>query len=229
MVDDSTAAAVLPGLCAYCGAPAGGIAVCAACARALPWNAPACRGCAMPVAAPEQALCAECAADPPPFDAAFAAFRFEPPVQQAVHGLKYEARFHFGRMLGRLMAQRLAARPEPLPELLIPVPLHRRRLARRGYNQALLLARELAAVLALRVEAGAARRCRATADQIGQSRRERRHNMQGAFVVERPLAGLHVALLDDVMTTGATLGELARACRAAGAARVEAWVAARVV
>lgn len=125
------------------------------------------------------------------------------------------------------MAQQLAARPQPLPELLIPVPLPRWRLYRRGYNQALEIARAMARVLAIEVAADAAQLRRVPADQIGQSAAQRRRNLRDAFTVSRPLWGMHVALVDDVMTTGATLDALARAARKAGAAHIEAWALAR--
>ncbi len=148
-------------------------------------------------------------------------------MQRSIHQLKYQARFLEARVLGRLMAERLRSRDD-LPACLIPVPLHRRRLWRRGYNQALELGREIAALTGMRLLPTAARRVRATADQIGMSAVQRRRNVRDAFVVDIDLAGLDVALIDDVMTTGATLGALAQACRRAGAARIEAWSAARV-
>jgi ComF family protein len=108
------------------------------------------------------------------------------------------------------------------------VPLHPRRLVARGYNQALELARRIARRMQIELAPHAAKRIRLTEDQIGKSAAQRRRNVRGAFAVTQSLDGQHVALLDDVMTTGATLGELARMCRKAGAARVEVWAAARV-
>jgi ComF family protein len=113
--------------------------------------------------------------------------------------------------------------------LLIAVPLHQRRLRERGYNQALELARAMKQILDLPIGSGIAVRVRATPDQIGQSAAQRRSNLKGAFEIRGSLEGRHVALIDDVMTTGATLAELASACRAAGAARVEAWAIARAL
>jgi ComF family protein len=114
-----------------------------------------------------------------------------------------------------------------LPALVIPVPLHDTRLMRRGYNQALELAHGMQRVLDIEVDAGAARRLRRTRDQIGLNPAQRRRNVHEAFAVDARVAGRHIALLDDVMTTGATLADLARAARHAGAARIEAWALAR--
>jgi ComF family protein len=163
------------------------------------------------------------------FDLAWAAFGLLPPVQGLIHELKYSANFGAAQVLGRFAAARLAARPRPLPDLLIPVPLHAGRMRARGYNQAAELARAMAAVIATPIGEDQVRRLRATSDQIGQAARERRQNLRGAFEARPTLAGRHIALLDDVMTTGATLAELARACRAAGAARIEAWAIARAL
>lgn len=182
--------------------------MCEACARDLPWDSNL-----RPNPAPE-------------CDATFCAFRLAAPVQEHIHALKYRAQFRSVQRLGVLMAQRLARRSAPMPTLLLPVPLHPTRLRARGYNQSHELGRVLARTLTIALDAQAALRLRATDDQIGKSAAERRRNVKGAFAVTRSLAGLHIAVLDDVMTTGATLAELARACRAAGAATIEAWALA---
>lgn len=212
--------------CIYCSGPAGKLALCDGCATSLPWLTQACPGCALPQNHSER--CPRCLKKPPPFDAAWAAFNLEAPVQQAIHGLKYRAGFLQGHLFGQLMAQKLARRAQPLPDLIIPVPLHSKRLIRRGYNQALEIAQSLTYTLAIKVDSQAAKRIRDTTDQIGQSRAQRQRNLHGAFTVDIRVAGKHIALLDDVMTTGATLSELARAARKAGAAHIEAWALARV-
>lgn len=219
---------LLPQRCSLCRLPSPG-PVCADCRADLPWNHSACPLCARPQAGSSH-VCAVCAARPPPFDAGWSAFRYQTPVDRAVHGLKYHAGFRSAHWLGLEMARALARRPQPLPQLLLPVPLHDGRLRRRGYNQALELARALGGQLGVAVDARGARRLRATTDQIGQSAAQRRRNVQGAFTVDAVrLRGKHIALVDDVMTTGSTLAELARACRKAGAARIEVWTAARTI
>jgi ComF family protein len=161
------------------------------------------------------------------FDGAFAAFTLRAPVQESIHALKYRARFASAVMLGEAFAEAYRATRQPLPGCLVPVPLHWRRQWWRGYNQAIELARVIGHTLAIPVVPEAARRPRATPDQIGQNASARRRNLAGAFAASPQLAGQHIALLDDVMTTGATLDALARACKAAGASRVEAWAIAR--
>lgn len=210
---------IFPARCAFCAAP--GAPVCAPCAEDLPWNRRACPRCARPQE--HEAACARCAEKPPLFDAAWTGFVLGPPVQQQIHRLKYRGRLIEAALLGRLLAARLPARPD----LILPVPLHAPRLLRRGYNQAGELARWLGRDSGIPTDPRAAWRVRATDEQIGKTAAQRRRNLKGAFRVERDLSGLHVALLDDVMTTGATLGALAQACRKAGAARIDAWAVAR--
>ncbi len=219
-----------PSRCYWCGLVCGASPACAACAGALPWNQPACRACALPLPATAGTdVCGACLCHAPPQDRSWAAFRYEPPLPHAIVELKFRGRLAPAHVIGALMAACLAARPQPLPEVLIPMPLHSGRLRRRGYNQAVELGRPLARRLALRFEPAGARRLRATQEQTRLDAAGRRRNVRGAFAVEAALVReRHIALLDDVITTGATVSELARAARAAGAARIEVWAAARV-
>ncbi len=118
-------------------------------------------------------------------------------------------------------------RSSALPDLIIPVPIARKKLFLRGYNQSVELARRLSRPLDIELDTQSAKLARNPEEQIGQSAAQRRRNLRGAFRIDRDLSGLHVALLDDVMTTGATLDALARAARKAGARKVEAWALAR--
>ncbi|MDR3418416.1 MAG: ComF family protein [Nevskia sp.] len=218
---------LLPERCVLCLHVQGPL--CAECRAGLPHNRVACPRCARPQTGAASYVCGDCAGRPPPFDAAWSAFRYAAPIDRAVQGLKYSAHFRNARWLGLEMARLLAQRPQPMPQLLLPVPLHGGRLRRRGYNQALELARVIGRALDVTVDTGAMRRLRATTDQIGKTAVERRRNVKNAFAVDAArLQGKHIALLDDVMTTGSTLAELARVCRQAGAGRIEVWTAARV-
>jgi ComF family protein len=202
--------------------------LCQACFGDLPWNHCACQACArpLPVAGTEQ--CRYCQRQKPPFDAAVAAFRYESPIDRSVHSLKYNADFLAARWLADCLVHAVHRSGRPLPDRLLPVPLHSGRLRRRGYNQAQELARHIGRALGVPVHANQARRQRATDDQIGKTAHERRRNVRGAFAIDESVRGHHIALIDDVMTTGSTLGELARSCRQAGATSVDCWVIARV-
>ena len=219
---------IVPSACLLCTGPAEPGTVCSGCRASLPWNRIACPVCALPLAGPVAHVCGHCAAEPPHFDLALSAFRYQAPIAQAIAGLKYHGQFRQSRWLGGEIAGLVAARGQPLPELLVPVPLHPSRLRERGYNQALELARGVHRVLPIAIDWQSATRVRATADQIGKRAKERRREVRGAFAVGTGVAGRHLAIIDDVMTTGSTVNELARACRAAGATRIEVWTAARV-
>jgi len=217
---------LLPWRCLLCGdAGADGLDLCLACAVELPRNTSCCARCALPLPTPA-ALCGQCQRKPPPWHAAWAPFRYGWPLD------RLEARYKFGRDLaaGRTLAALWRRMPTPAarPALILPVPLHRARLRERGYNQALELARPLGGALGIGVRHDLLLRPRATAAQTELDAAARRRNVRGAFVLrEGTTLPAHVALLDDVMTTGATLAECARVLRRAGVARVEVWALAR--
>jgi ComF family protein len=220
--------ALLAPVCPVCGDPAGHrFGCCVACADALPWLGPACSRCALPVPAPAGSLpvlCGHCLRRPPPLQASTAACLYQWPVDGLLRRFKFQHDLAAGRLLAALLAERCAAASRP--QALVPVPLHRARLRQRGYDQALELARPLATQLGLAC-LPALVRTRATPAQSGLDAAARARNLHGAFVA---MAGLpaHVALVDDVMTTGATLHAATLALRRAGVQRVDAWVCARV-
>lgn len=161
---------------------------------------------------------------------AFAPLRYAWPVAPLIHAFKYRSERAHGRLLGTVMAAAAARHRLSLPEVWIPVPLHPQRQAHRGFNQSGDLARRLQRDTGVRV-APALRRLRHTAAQAGLTAIERRANLQGAFSLDegwrRQVANRHVALVDDVCTTGSTAAACAAALRAAGARRVDLWTVAR--
>ena len=218
------AQSLLPARCLLC-AEAGdaGLDLCAACRAALPASGQACRHCALPLPAP--GLCGACLQRPPPLQLARAAFLYATPLDRLLPRYKFHGDLAAGRLLARLMADAFAGCERP--QALVPVPLHHGRLRQRGYDQALELARPLAAALDLPVRGDLLRRVRATAAQSELDAAARRRNLHGAFRAIERAPPAHVALVDDVMTTGATLHAAATALRQAGVARVDAWVCAR--
>ena len=214
--------------CALCGrGGACGLDMCQGCLSELPVLDAACLQCAIPL--PVAGVCGQCQAEPPEFDRALAAFRYADPVDMLVQRLKFDGKLYAARLLGELMADRLAPGVTELPQAILPVPLHRSRLRQRGFNQAVELSRALAWRLERPVVSGGCRRIKATPTQTGLDARQRRRNLRDAFEVRRSLPFTHVAVVDDVMTTGATLRSLARVLRRAGVARVDVWVCARAV
>lgn len=220
-----------PQPCLLCDAPARGRALCPGCYRDLPWQTAACVRCALPLPAAES-LCAACRQSPPLQQHAVAPLRYEFPLDHLVAGLKYRRQLAPARLLGRLLGDAVLAQDLPRPDLLLPVPLHRDRLAERGYNQALEIARPLARATGLPLETCLVQRQRATAAQMTLDAAARATNPRGAFRLDTErLARLgridRVAVVDDVMTTGATLAEIAGVLLAGGIAAVDFWVVAR--
>lgn len=218
-------ALLFPTRCLGCGRR--GAAVCDRCELMIPWlNAETCHRCAAP--SPLGRLCARCKNDPSALDGLRAACAFEGIVRQAIHNLKYRQGRSLAGLASRLLAESLVSRPLQA-DLLIPVPLARGRRRERGYNQAELIADCLSRSIGVPTTAAALERVRETPPQVGLSAAERRRNVRGAFACspEARVAGRRVIVLDDVATTGATLGACADVLKAAGAARVFGLVVAR--
>jgi ComF family protein len=202
--------------------------MCRDCAADLSRNEPACSVCAEPLpAAYEPRVCGACLRNPPPFESSFVPYRYAYPLDHLVQGLKFRHELPCGRVLGQLFAACLLARGAPLPHAIVPVPLALRRYRQRGYNQAIELALSIRRVTGVAVQSDIATRQRETAEQAGLDRKARRRNVTGAFAVVAPLQAQHIAILDDVVTTGSTVRELADGLRRAGAQRIEVWAIAR--
>ena len=200
--------------------------LCAACRGALPWNRSACLRCGLPLPLPA-AACGHCQRRPPPLAETRSVFRYEPPLDRLLPRLKFHDDLAAGHLLGTLMAQALAGTERPAA--LVPLPLHRRRLRGRGFDQTLELAKPLARALHVPLMDDVLVRVRETAPQSRLDAAARHRNLSRAFAVrEGAILPAHVVLIDDVMTTGATLHAAADALLRAGVARVDAWVCARV-
>jgi ComF family protein len=143
-----------------------------------------------------------------------------------VHLLKFRARLALAAYFGNALAARF---PVGSADIIVPMPLHSQRLAERGFNQAIEIARRIARATSTRLETIAVGRTRVTSPQSSLPFGERERNVRGAFYCSADLAGLRIAVVDDVMTTGATLAELANALKRAGAARIENWIVARTL
>lgn len=215
---------LFPPRCGGCGVP--GAWLCVRCWETLPWIAPpVCQRCGLPLTRP--GFCAECAALPPARVRIRSATYFEGPARQAVHRLKYAGQRPLAEPLARVLyhvwvQERLSA------DVLVPVALHPQREQERGFNQAALLARELARLTGLPVDEASLQRVRATPPQVGLSREERRKNVAGAFLCKgNAIQGKRVALVDDVCTTGATLYAAGQALLQGGAREVWAVTVAR--
>jgi ComF family protein len=210
--------------CLLCGAASSRQGICPGCRTDLPWlTGPGCACCAHPLSLP--GLCGRCLTEPPHFDRVIAACRYEYPLDGLIQACKYGGRLTVVSALADIMRE-----PQrPQPDLMVAMPLSTQRLRERGFNQALELARDIARTTGIPLDADLCVKTRDTPPQTRLPWKERRKNIRGAFVVQRNIDGHHIAVIDDVLTTGATLSELARNLKRAGAATVTGWVIARTV
>jgi ComF family protein len=214
---------------------------CIACAKVMPVRAPFCETCDLAVERLPTARCRTCAepgtfpgdtcprcrASPPPFSRAWAPFAHEGPVARAIHRFKYEDHPELAPTLAELLASECRQFLSRAPGLLVALPLHDKRFRERKYDQAQLLAGGLARATGREAPVGLLSRARETRRQVGLSEVERAHNVAGAFIASPSVAGQDLLLVDDVLTTGATVRAAAIALREAGATRVEVLTLAR--
>ncbi len=210
--------------CALCGATSCGL-LCTGCHGDLPRLNRVCSLCGL---ATEVPVCAACRIKPPQWQHLVAPFAFAYPVSKVVHEFKYSGAVFWESFLAGEMVKRARALHVPLPEALMPVPIHPRRLAERGFNQALELARGISQETAISLLSGTLERIESRLPQVGLSAARRRNNVRGAFrIIPHQPVPSSVAIVDDILTTGATAHEIAKVLRKAGVKRLQVWVVAR--
>jgi len=213
--------------CRLCSLPTNAAgSLCRDCLADMPLIQHACPRCGVELANFVATACGECQRHPPQFDSAHIPYRYAPPLIPFITGLKFHARLAEARFLAELFLSSLPA-TLPLPECLIPVPLHSQRLRERGYNQALELARLLSHRLNVPIENHIVQRRLHTQPQSELSGDSRRRNMRHAFQLKASAPYRHVAIIDDVLTTGSTVNELAGVLRQAGVENIQVWAIAR--
>lgn len=226
----------IPHSCLLCEETARFIPLCTGCHADLPWNSNACSRCAIPLSPHEQGQCSDCLRHPPPQQFTLAPLRYEFPADHLISGLKYHGQLAHAPLLGQLLvdaAQNAIQQANiPKPDLLLPVPLHSRRLRDRGYNQALEIARPLARHWNIPLETGLIKRQRYTLPQMRLSAAARAKNPKNAFALHSKRASLidpstHIMLVDDVMTTGATFLAIASLLQQAGFTKLSLAAVAR--
>lgn len=208
-----------------CGSTASGL-LCPGCRDDLPWHRGLqCPVCALPT--PAGQVCGACLKRPPAYARTRAALRYAFPADRMIPRLKYDGRLVLAPVLGDCLAD--ALQEARRPDCLVPMPLHVARIRERGFNHATEIARRVAARLDLPLDAALCRRVRDTPPQMRLKVDARRRNVRGAFACAGEVDGLHIALIDDVMTTGTSLDELAATLLRAGAREVSCWVVARAL
>ncbi len=240
---DAWFSAWLPKRCPLCAAPVSS-GFCGHCRPLLPWITAACQTCGAELPPQDVAwhaeqseqteqawlagqsarVCGACLAQPPYYDHAVIPFKYLPPVAEHIRALKYHQQLRFADALGAMICERAALTPRP--DALAPVPLHPRRLRQRGYNQALEIARCMGRRLGIEVCHSSMARIKNTTPQVSLSKTARQRNVQGAFYAAASQYR-HIAVVDDVVTSGSTVNAAARALRAAGAETISIWAAAR--
>lgn len=217
---------MLPSICRPCGDPGMvGMDLCTSCYRALPRNRHPCALCAEPMSS-SGLICGRCLRSPPAFDRVRAPWLYAAPLDWLIQELKFNGRLASGRLMGQLLARRLR-REAPEIDRILPMPLHGARLRERGFNQATELARPLTRALGVPLDTRSLRRIRPTARQSSLPLDRRADNVRQAFTVSRPVQGLRLAVVDDVITTASTARSVATVLKEAGAVHVEIWAVAR--
>ncbi len=215
-----------PPRCTLCGDPGSGMLdLCGPCLNDLSHNLSPCRQCGLPLEGSGAQLCGRCLKKAPPFDRAVIPLLYQPPLDRLILALKFHQGLAHARLLGQLLADAVE-QSDSRPQLIIPVPLHPKRLRERGYNQALEIARPTARRLNIPLSLNHVRRTRHTETQTRLKYKERHKNMRGVFEVAHNVP-THVAIVDDVVTSGSTVTTLAKALKKSGAERVDIWAVAR--
>jgi ComF family protein len=221
---------LLPPHCVLCGQPSTAICICSACKADLPWSGHICHQCGLPLGSPIDEICGQCIQSAPPFTRTIYPLEYRFPADRLVQMFKFKRKLAAGRVLSHLLCEHIAGLNTARPDVLIPVPLHNIRMMKRGFNQACELGNYVSKMLDIPLLTTMLRRRRNTRPQSGLNRALRRKNLRGAFYCQdlrKP--GRHVALIDDVMTTGTTVADCARVLKKAGVHRVDVWVTARAI
>ncbi len=204
-------------------ATAGGL--CGDCFADLPALQGCCRACGTPMITP--GLCGQCSLDPPPFDTCLSAYRYRYPVDIMIKKIKYQCRFDMLRPLCSELISSIRTKRSSPPECIVPVPMHRDKLRARGFNQAIELGKIIGRALNIPLDLRLLRRMRSTQEQHGLNPSERRGNVRGAFSLAQAPVYKSIALIDDVVTTGATVTEIASLLKKGGVEMIAIWSLAR--
>jgi ComF family protein len=220
---------LLPPTCILCGnTGANSLDLCNSCYQRLLRNNQCCYRCAeiFEIATISPVLCGRCLSSNPAFDETYAPFIYQGEMRHLITSLKFGAHYKNARLLGLLLAEHLKKTAEK-PDLILPVPLHKTRYQQRGFNQAIEIAKTVAKELKIPLNLNSCIRHRDTPHQTALTAKQRRKNIKNAFSIINPIHAQHIAILDDVMTTGSTAHELAYLLKKAGVDQVDVWVCAR--
>ena len=213
--------------CVLCLAPAPAQGLCLPCLNELPHNHRPCRRCAIPLPPTRTRLCQRCQSDSPPQDLCLAPWLYRYPVNHMIAGFKYNNARQYGRALSQAWLGETEGLIQRLPDALIPCPSSPERLRERGFNQSAEIAQALSRTLNIPLRPDLLSRCKGSPAQASLDRAERLKNLTDTFQVKDTPMPDHVALIDDVITTGATMHAMAHSLRQNGARRIDVWALAR--
>jgi ComF family protein len=226
------ASVLVPYTCLFCSYPSSREQdLCEGCLNDLPTLHNPCSRCARPLSQ-ANAICGQCLTHSPPFDRTLALFAYEKIITRFVMQIKFNHALLNARIAGELLAQQIITKwylHQSLPDLIIPVPLHPLRLRERGFNQAVEITRPLAKKLHVPLDLWGVQRVKATAAQATLLAADRKLNIKNAFQANRHFSGLHLAVVDDVITTGNTMREFCQVLKKAGARQIDVWCCARAL
>ena len=202
-------------------------ALCEGCLNELPWLMDNCYQCGLPFEKPAfpTTRCGACVTQPPPFEKTIALFQYQSPITHFISQLKFNHRLLYAHLLGTLLSKKI----DTSPDCIIPIPLHYKRLRQRGFNQSVEIARPIAKKRNIPINIDAFVRCKNTQPQATLPARDRAFNIKKAFKQQKPFTAKHVAIIDDVMTTGNTITEFSKLLKRSGVAHIEAWCCARAI
>ena len=220
--------------CLFCLEPtANPHSLCEHCESALPVNRHHCLICSSPFAAVASdhpgLVCGQCQKNPPSYNTSVIPYLYASPLKQSITTLKFQRNLSYVPLLAHIFIHALRTRCSKMPECILPVPLHPKRLQQRGFNQALELLRIIATQLGIPVDYSLCQRNKDTPFQSGLSAKQRKQNLRNAFTVTRSQPYKHIAIFDDVVTTGSTVNELSRKLKTSGAEIIEVWAIARTI
>jgi len=213
--------------------------LCAACAADFRLNKTPCQVCAVPMnvskggKSPQSSTCGQCTKTSPVYDYCWSPFVYSQPLEWMIQQLKFNQKLNFAPLLSNLMAEKICENVSQhlfennKPDVIIPMPLHNRRLKQRGFNQSHLLIKPIAKILELPIDLNSCKRVRDTEHQTGKNARQRQQNIKNAFAFDNRRSYQHVTIFDDVVTTGSSVSELSKILKTGGVKRVDVWCLAR--
>lgn len=218
---------LLPHQCIVCSKPtfSNDLYCCELCFDQLPFQQNACSVCGQQFNA-QSDTCGQCISNPPEFESCFCAFTYQNPIRELIQSFKYKQQPALATLLGRLLYQEIYDQQLELPDALIPVPMHFSRLGERGYNQAQLLATEVGKLSNIKVDNHLIKKTTITPTQASLSRKQRIRSIKGSFVATQNTPYSNVAIIDDVVTTGATISEITKILKEKGVDSIQVWAIA---